>query len=360
VLAEGSKRVLEDPARITRLVEDAERLGASDLFVQLYRQGRSWYASKYADPSPFERIRRPGEEEPLRLLVREAHARGVRVHAWFNTLMVHGNRNAPVLREVGPSAALVDRQGRSLLDYPRQDVPPPLREFMRLGSPGIWLDPAVPGVIESLEGALDDLVAAEPELDGLHLDFVRHPLALPIVPGSRFAPGLDFGYGADAKERFSRESGRAFARGDAWDEFRRARVTELVQRLGARLPERWEYSAAVLPWADRAYLSAMQDWRGWLDEGLLDFVVAMAYMRDDRLLRYVAQGLRGGVGGDRVWIGLGTWLFASAPERIAAQVDIALQTRPPGVVFFSYDAVADEPAALAALLPTPAVGSTVE
>jgi hypothetical protein len=86
----------------------------------------------------------------------------------------------------------------------------------------------------------------------------------------------------------------------------------------------------------------------------------MAYMRDDRLLRYVAQGLRGGVGGDRVWIGLGTWLFASAPERIAAQVDIALQTRPPGVVFFSYDAVADEPAALAALLPTPAVGSTVE
>jgi uncharacterized lipoprotein YddW (UPF0748 family) len=360
VLAEGSKRVLEDPARITRLVEDAERLGASDLFVQLYRQGRSWYASKYADPSPFERIRRPGEEEPLRLLVREAHARGVRVHAWFNTLMVHGNRNAPVLREVGPSAALVDRQGRSLLDYPRQDVPPPLREFMRLGSPGIWLDPAVPGVIESLEGALDDLVAAEPELDGLHLDFVRHPLALPIVPGSRFAPGLDFGYGADAKERFSRESGRAFARGDAWDEFRRARVTELVQRLGARLPERWEYSAAVLPWADRAYLSAMQDWRGWLDEGLLDFVVAMAYMRDDRLLRYVAQGLRGGVGGDRVWIGLGTWLFASAPERIAAQVDIALQARPPGVVFFSYDAVADEPAALAALLPTPAVGSTVE
>ena len=122
-----------------------------------------------------------------------------------------------------------------------------------------------------------------------------------------------------------------------------------MERLNARLPEGWEHSAAVLPWADRAYLIAMQDWRRWLEEGWLDFAVAMAYTRDDRLLRYISHGLRGGVGGDRVWLGLGTWLSVARPDAIRLQVEIASAARPAGIAFFSYDAVADEPAALGAL-----------
>ncbi|MFP6640127.1 MAG: hypothetical protein VCC04_07780, partial [Myxococcota bacterium] len=54
VLAEGSKRVLEDTARVEPLLDTAEQLGVSDLFVQVYRGGRSWYPSELADPTPFE------------------------------------------------------------------------------------------------------------------------------------------------------------------------------------------------------------------------------------------------------------------------------------------------------------------
>jgi uncharacterized lipoprotein YddW (UPF0748 family) len=93
----------------------------------------------------------------------------------------------------------------------------------------------------------------------------------------------------------------------------------------------------------------MQDWRRWIEEGWVDFAVAMAYMRDDRLLRYVAHGLRGGVGGDRVWLGLGTWLNVDRPEAIRRQLEIAREAGSAGIAFFSYDAVADAPDALAAL-----------
>jgi uncharacterized lipoprotein YddW (UPF0748 family) len=348
VLAEGTHRTLERPERIEGLVRDAERVGVTDLFVQVYRAGRSWYPSTHADPAPYDSIRRAGIA-PLEALVTRAHASGLRVHGWFNALCLHQNSRAPLLRTVGRGAVLIDRKGRSLLDYPHFDVPPPDHAYYRLGTPGIWLDPAVPGVAEALEAIVDDLVKAAPDLDGLHLDFIRYPYALPITPGSRFEPGLDFGYGDASKARFAREHGGRFESGDAWDAFRRERVGEIVRRLHTRLPQGWELSAAVLPWAERAYLSAFQDWRRWLEDGALDFAVVMAYVRDDRLLRYLAQGLRGGVAGDRVWLGLGSWLFEGEPARIRAQAEIVLAANPPGIAFFSYDAVVGAEPALEAV-----------
>ncbi len=353
VLAEGSQRVLEDPARIETLVREASGAGMTDLFVQVYRRGRSWFPSEHADDTPYRQIQaaRGARAEPaLSELVRSAHAREMRVHAWFNALALARNTQAPVLRQLGREAVLVDREGRSILDYPDHDIPSDsARRWLRLGTPGLYLDPAAPGVIDYLKATVRDLIAAAPELDGLHLDYIRHPMALPLVPGSRFDVGLDFGYGTRSRQRFERESGRAFQRGDAWDGFRRERVNDVVRALGAVLPDDWEYSAAVLPWANRAYLTAMQDWRRWLDEGWMDFVVAMAYTRDDRLLRYLAHELTGGLGGERIWLGLGTWLFSAELERAQAQLHSALAVHPAGVALFSYDALAERPGSLTTL-----------
>jgi uncharacterized lipoprotein YddW (UPF0748 family) len=329
----------------------------TDLFVQVYRSGRSWFPSQHADDAPWQATRASvglegpeGSEGPdgLHRLIAAAKARNIRVHAWFNALALHRNLHAPLLRSVGREAVLVDRKGRNLMDYSNFDVPQPDRVHVRLGTPGLYLDPATPGVIEYLEKTVDDLVAAAPELDGLHLDFIRHPLALPIVPGSRF-DGLDFGYGEAAIARFEAETGQAMRRGQAWDDFRRERVHELVRRLGARLPERWETSAAVLPWTVRAYLSAMQDWQRWIEDDSLDFAVAMLYTRDDRLLRYTGQSLVRGVAGGQTWLGLGTWLYTRDPAGATRQVELARAPEPVGLAYFSYDALADAPQALEAL-----------
>ena len=349
VLAEGSERALESPEKIAQLVERAEKLGASDLFVQVHRAGRAWFPSTHADDAPFRAIRaaHPDAPEPLADLIARAHARGMRVHAWFNCLALAANRDAPIVQKLGRDAVQVDREGRSLLDYPDGNVPPPDAKYLELETPGYWLDPAVPGVVQFLEATVDDLARAAPELDGLHLDYIRYPYALPMTPGSRFR-GLDFGYGPVAKARFAAENG-AFEVGDKWDEFRRARVGELVAELRAHMPKRWKLSAAVLAYADRAYLTSMQDWRAWLEDGRLDFAVAMAYTRDERLLRYESHALRHGVGGDKLWLGLGAWLVADDPARLAGQVALARAVAPPGIALFSYDALVAKPAALESL-----------
>ena len=366
VPCEGSRRVLDDPARIPALIASARSLGASDLFVQVYRGGRAWFSSAIADASPQRAASQRSGVDPLERLLAAAHAGGLRVHAWVNLLSLAETRDGPILRRVGPDAIQVDRRGRSVLAYPDLQLPEPDRSWYRMGTPQVWLDPAAPAVAETLAALVSELVTRYPALDGLHLDYIRHPDVLPFIPGSRFGVGLDFGYGEASRARFQRETGLAAPFGgsldnsERWDAWRRERVTEVAARAASAARAAHpgiEVSAAVWAYADRAYLSLFQDWRGWLEVGLLDFAVPMAYTRDDRLLRYMAQASLGGVGGDRVWIGLGAWLFAAEPARARAQLELVRGLHPAGVALFSYDAIADAPALRAGLASaSPSVG----
>ena len=146
VLCEGSRRVLDDPARIETLLRDVEQLGATDLFVQVYRGGRAWFDSTLADAGPFQKIRVATGLDTLALLIERAHEEGVRVHAWVNAMSLAGNRNVPILQALGRDAVLMDQHGRSILDYPKLEVPEPDRRYYRMGTPAVWLDPAAPGV----------------------------------------------------------------------------------------------------------------------------------------------------------------------------------------------------------------------
>jgi len=353
VLAEGSQRVLEHPDRIASLIETARGVGATDLFVQVYRGGRAWYETSLADSTPFQAARDAAGADPLAVLLRDAHAAGLRVHAWVNVLSLSQNRDAPLLRDLGRDAVLVDQRGRSLLDYPNLEVPQPDRAYYRMGTPALWLDPAAIGLAERLAASFAELVARHPELDGLHLDYIRFPDVLPFAPGSRFGVGLDFGHGKPTRALFREQTGleapdaKSQANADAWDAWRRDQLTALVAGIRSAVRAvrpQLELSAAVIPFADRAYLSLLQDWRRWLEDGLLDFVVAMAYTQDDRLLRYHAQAFAGSPLAGRIWLGLGTWLFAREPARALEQLRIVHAAGAADDALFSYDAIAEMPA----------------
>ena len=192
VLAEGSQRVLDDAERVETLLADAAALGATDLIVQVYRAGRAWYDADLADATPYREAIEAGGADALALLLERAAGR-FRVHAWVNVLSLAKNLDAPILAELGRDAVHTDRKGRSLLDYPKFEVPQPDRGYYRMGTPGLYLDPAAPGVAQRLAATFAELLTRYPRLEGLHLDYIRYPDVLPFVPGSRFGVGLDFG-----------------------------------------------------------------------------------------------------------------------------------------------------------------------
>ena len=366
VLCEGSARVLDRPERIDQLIERALDLGVTDLFVQVYRGGRSWFESDRADSAPFEAIHRETGIDPLARVIERAHLVGLRVHAWVNVLSLSKNAEAPILEALGTEAVHVDRRGRSLLGYPGFELPQPDRTWYRMGTPGLYLDPGAAGVREYLAQVMAGLVVRYPELDGLHLDYIRHPMVLPIAPGSRFGVGLDFGYGESSRARFRAETGLSdpwrepaspatsgLANNEAWDAWRRDQVTLLVADIGRALDALGGdvvLSAAVIPYADRAYLVLAQDWRRWLEERLVDFVVPMVYTRDDRLFRYQVDAMGDGPFAGRIWAGLGVWLFAKQPQGATHQVALADASGVAGDALFSYDAILASPPLYAALV----------
>ena len=134
-------------------------------------------------------------------------------------------------------------------------MPPPEREGYRIGTPGVYLDPAAPGVAERLAATFEELLRRYPGLDGLHLDYIRYPDVLPFSPGTRFGVGLAFGYGAATRARFERETGLEAPFGDAlenadrFDAWRREQLTALVARIArarrARRGRASQLSAAV-------------------------------------------------------------------------------------------------------------------
>ncbi len=363
VLCEGSRRVLEDPQRVRELVEHARAMAVSDLFVQVYRGGRAWFDSSLADPGPYRAMLEAQGGDPLTELIEQAHAGGLRVHAWVNVLSLSHNRNAPIIKELGREVVHVDSRGRSILDYPPGlDLPEPDSQWYRAGTPGVYLDPGAPGVSERLVATFRELVSRYPGLDGLHLDYIRYPGVLPFVPGSRFGVGLDFGYGAATRERFRRETGlrgpfsdpqepdpTRIVNSSRWDAWRREKVSRLVSEIAGMsesVHPGLRISAAVIPYVDRAYLSLGQDWRRWLEDGSVDFIVPMIYTTDDRLFRYQVASFGRSAHAERIWAGVGVWLFADAPGRARKQLEIARETDVAGDALFSYDSIADAPGSL--------------
>jgi uncharacterized lipoprotein YddW (UPF0748 family) len=358
VLCEGSQRVLEHPELFDTLLADAEALGVTDLFVQVYRAGRAWFRTTLADGTPWTGTVRPDGSDALAELTRRAHARGLRVHAWVNVLNLSTNRQAPILLALGRDAVVVDQKGRSLLDYPDYDLPMPDREWLRMGTPAIWLDPAVPGVAERLAATFRELVRGYPELDGLHLDYVRYPDTLPFSPGTQFGVGVGFGFGEPARTRFQGETGRiapfgaSLANAERFDGWRREKLGALVAAIaGAARAERpgLRVSAAVIAERERAYRVDLQDWLGWLDAGQLDFAVPMLYTRDAALLRYGVETYAGLAKRRQLWVGLGSWLFADTPEAAVEQLRTARAEASLGTSLFSWDSIRDAPALLSAL-----------
>jgi uncharacterized lipoprotein YddW (UPF0748 family) len=358
VLCEGSQRVLENPELVDTLLADAEALRVTDLFVQVYRGGRAWFRTTLADGTPWTGLARDPGGDALGELIRRAKARGLRVHAWVNVLNLSANRQAPILLALGRDAVIVDQKGRSVLDYPELDVPPPDREWLRMGTPAVWLDPAVPGVAERLAATFAELVRGYPELDGLHLDYVRYPDTLPFSPGTQFGVGLGFGFGEPARARFQAETGRAapfgtsLANAERYDAWRREKLGALVAAVAASARAArpgLRVSAAVIAERERAYRVDLQDWLGWLDAGTLDFAVPMLYTRDPALLRYGVETYAGLAKRRELWVGLGSWLFADSPELAVEQLRTANAAPELGTALFSWDSIRDAPPLLSAL-----------
>ncbi len=338
---------------VRSMVRTASEAGINTLIVQVRGRGDAFYDSGLEPPG--ESIREP-DLDPLRLVVEEAHARGMAVHAWVNTHLVWGPTELPespehlvrahpdwlsvprpLARELAGIDPFDERFVRRLIRYARENA---------ATVEGIYTSPSHPAVQDRVHAVWLDL-ATRYDLDGLHFDYIRFPSARydysigalerfrfwvrdRLAP-TRFAE-LDRAYESDLF---------AFTDGEPalWDDFRRAQVTRLVTRIRddvKAVDPRLVVSAAVIADPELAYVDRFQDWRSWLRDGLLDVAVPMAYTPDaERFAELVAEARAAAPAADRLWAGIGAYM--NSARGTIEMIDLARAGGAGGVVLFSYD-----------------------
>ncbi len=352
---------LDSPESVRTMVEEAAGSGFNTLLVQVRGRGDALYTSSL-EPRREQLIDDP-TFDPLQLVIDEAHARGMDVHAWVNTYLVWGLQALPRSRlhlvNANPDWLAVPRSlGREL--YTRNPRDPRylrrLTEHARANSQtvtGLWSSPSHPAVQARVQGVWLEL-ATNYDLQGIHFDYVR-------------LPSGEFDYSRGTLDRFrgwvrphlssqryadlvaasgSNPFAMVEALGDLWDQFRRDQVSMLVRRIYRSVKEvrpELVVSAALVPNPKEARVKRYQDWWGWLADGVLDVAVPMAYTTDREQFDAWVEEARISVGErERVWVGVGA--YKNPVNETLRQIEDARARGVGGVVVFAYDSASSTPA----------------
>ena len=297
----------------------------------------------------FSRLREAGFHAVLvgggdiELVSGAARAEGLEYHRWFWTL----NRNGDArVREDHPEWFTVSRNLESSLEHP------PYVGYYR------WVCPSRAPVREYLRGRIAEL-AANPAVDGVHLDYVRHcDVILPRGLWETYDlvqdvehPEFDFCYCEVCREQFAVLDGRDPVEiadptaDEAWRRFRWDGVTGAVRELADAAHENGKpITAAVFPTPSIARRLVRQDWDRWPLDRFFSMLYQGFYLED---IPWIGDGVREGVAalraaGGATPLNAGLYLPSLDPPALAEAVATARRAGASGVSTFEMDGLTDE------------------
>jgi len=318
------------PRDVSEAIERAAWLGVTDVFWQVRGRADAFYQSQY-EPWGEELLEDLPEGatdpgfDPLQLAVVQAHAHGMRLHAWINVMPLWKGTDQPTdkshLWHTHPEWRLYDASGHAQ----------PLNDHY------VIVNPVLEEVQDHLVRVVRDIVDHY-AIDGIHLDYIR--FVSESLDPDRLYPGDPrsirlFAQATGRRGVDTEDDQRAYR---AWI---RSRITDLVRRIGAEAVDRKPvliYSAAV--WRDPTIgrEQYLQDAALWAGEGTLDVVVPMIYTDNDEQFRRDYNAWCSAAGADRVIPGLGIYKHTD-PAQSIRQVEIA--SSPVGYAFFAYATLFD-------------------
>lgn len=346
---------LTSPQSVLAMVRAARASGFNTLFIQVRGRGEAYYASAI-EPRASDLASQPLAFDPLDEAIDAAHAAGMRVHAWVNVNLVASAHDLPDDRgHVAyrhPDWLMVPRaivQELAGVEGHSPAYAGKISRWVRAQSnvEGLYLSPVLPEAAAYSESIVAEVARRYP-LDGVHLDYIRYP-------------GADFDYSRYAVAEFRNEmkaelpaATRAaldaqaetdpFAWPDGlperWSQFRRARLTALAMRLRTAVKNARPsaiVTAAVTPDFADAFSQRLQDWRTWLENGILDAVCPMAYTTDAGAFAQQISSARAMAGERGVWAGIGAWRLT--PTETVRHIALARKAGATGLVLFSYDSL---------------------
>ncbi len=325
------------PHSIERAVELASRAGFNLLFVQVRGRGDAYYRSRY-EPRAEALANQPDSFDPLAHMLGCARSAGLQVHAWLNVYYIWSEARPPQsphhLFHQRPDWIARDRHNRFQMTTTSTVE-------------GVYLCPSESGVRTHLLRVFEEVAQGYPQLDGIHLDYVRYPNA-----GYCYCERCLRQFGEWLRTRLpatrlrrhgSNPLGWTRAFPNEWSVWRREQVSMFVSTLSKRLralnPQLVLSSAVWANYRD-AFQNKLQDWRRWLTHDWLDTLALMAYERNPTAVeKHLREAVR--LVGNRPLIGgLGAWLVS--PSRTMQKIATVRRLGLRGFSLFSYDALTEK------------------
>ena len=263
-----------------------QRAGLNTVFLETYFHGYPLFPSttftQYGLPAKQYPIKGlPSAANPMQWWVEEAHARGMKLHAWME-IFYAGNQ---ALEGVGPVLSKYPQWANVRRDAIEAKTPTP----STLEAGYYFLDPANPEVRKFILALTQELVTTY-AVDGVQLDYIRYP-ATNSTDSPQFVEST-WGYSPVAIATFKAQSGvspldltATDAKWESWKQFKQQQVNDLVSSVStwvkgyrATHAERANLllSAAIFPDAKSALAYKHQNWGLWAAEGWVDFLAHMS------------------------------------------------------------------------------------
>ena len=269
-------------AQIDQLVADVKAANMNAIVAQVVRRG-DCLCNRSSLPRTAIAGVSPAPFDPLQSLIDAAHAQGIQVHAWIITTGIWQGPTPPTdpahaFNQHGPSATGT----ANWIDYRSDGASNLTNEY--------FLDPGHPDAAAYIV-QMATSIATNYDVDGINLDRIRYP-------DGNFGTNVpSWGYNPTAIARFQAATGRTDRPTNTdpvWTQWRRDQVTNIVRKIyletyairrGIRISaDTISYGSgpqAVGGWTQtRTYAEVLQDWVGWLREGILDLNIVMNYKRD--------------------------------------------------------------------------------
>ncbi|MEU8801831.1 family 10 glycosylhydrolase [Spirillospora sp. NPDC048819] len=252
----AGRSAAEQKKEFTRLLDTARQMNMNAVFVQIRPNSDAFYDSPLEPWSQWitgTQGKDPGYDV-LAFMLKEAHARNLEFHAWFNPYRVSRDDDLKKLSDKSPARR-----------HP---------EWVRKYGDGLWYDPGIPQVRELATKAVMDVVGKY-DIDAVHFDDYFYP----------YPEGGEFPDQATYKARGA---------GMDKDDWRRRNVDLLVEDLSRRIHEAkpwvrfgispfgvWRNKSSDPAGSDtralQSYDDVYADTRKWIKKGWLDYVTPQLY-----------------------------------------------------------------------------------
>ncbi|MGC9321038.1 MAG: glycoside hydrolase family 10 protein [Kosmotogaceae bacterium] len=309
---------------LSRMIEKLEGINPVRAYIQVVNRGDSYYSSNILPPAE-ELVQ---DFDALQMTIEKACGKEFRISAWMNVNLVWGfGKRRPLSkrhilnRQQG--WITVDESGTSVLEYPSSN----LEEVF-----GPYIDPGIPEVREFTAQIASEI--SDYDVEEVHLDFIRYPFK-------------NFGYNpialAEYKKWINKEA-LDESKG-SFDRFRIYSVTKQVSMISEVVRAKGKkVSCAVYDdYSERAVSERLQPWLEWLESGLIDSAVVMAYGNEPNEVISRVEKIRSLHGSLKdIRIGLGAFNYAGRCDELAKLIKRIQKLRPDEITLFALSSVDEE------------------